>query len=72
MRLDSLLQDAEFWRARAELTRSLVQAIDDQDAQAILLEVAAGYDRLAKHAGNLVRTSGRAGDAPAATRIVEA
>jgi len=63
MRLNSLLWDSEFWQARAELTRSLVQAIDDPEAREILLRVAAEYDRLAKHAECLVQTSGHAGGA---------
>jgi hypothetical protein len=69
MRLNSLLQDADFWCARAELTRSLIQGIDDPEARAILLRVAAEYDRLAKHAEELVQTSGHPvgaeGDRPA-------
>ena len=69
MRLNSLLQDAEFWRARAEQTRSLVQGIVDLKASAILLRVAAEYDRLAKYAEDLVQRGGHAlgseGDCPA-------
>jgi hypothetical protein len=50
MQLDGLLKDAEHWRARAEQTRSLVRLISDREAGAILLRVAAEYERLAEHA----------------------
>jgi hypothetical protein len=54
MRLDSLLKDAEHWRARAEQTRSLVRHINDREAGAILLRVAAEYERLVEHAEELM------------------
>jgi hypothetical protein len=54
MQLDSLLKDAEHWRARAEQTRSLVRHINDREASAILLRVAAEYERLAEHAEKLM------------------
>ena len=53
MQLDSLLKDAEHWRARAEQARSLVRHIKDREASAILLRVAAEYERLAEHAEKL-------------------
>jgi hypothetical protein len=53
MQLDCLLKDAEHWRARAEQTRSLVRHINDREAGAILLRVAAEYERLAEHAEEL-------------------
>jgi hypothetical protein len=53
MQLDSLLKDAEHWRSRAEQTRSLVRQINDHEAGAILLRVAAEYERLAEHAEEL-------------------
>ena len=53
MQLDSLLKDAEHWRARAEQARSLVRHINDREASAILLRVAAEYERLAEQAEKL-------------------
>ena len=55
MRLDSLLKDAEHWRARAEQTRCLVRHINDREAGAILLRAAAEYERLVEHAEELTR-----------------
>jgi hypothetical protein len=53
MQLDCLVKDAEHWRARAEQTRSLVRHINDREAGAILLRVAAEYERLAERAEEL-------------------
>ena len=53
MRLNALLRDSDFWCARAEQTRSLAQQIDDPVGGAILLKIAAEYDRLARHAEEL-------------------
>lgn len=62
MRLNDLLKDIEFWRARAEQTRALAQQIDDPEARAILLRIAAEYEQLANHAEELNRlaSTGRA------------
>jgi hypothetical protein len=57
MRLNALLRDSDFWCARAEQTRSLAQQIDDPVGGAILLKIAAEYDRPARHAEELAERS---------------
>ena len=44
------LRTPEHWRRRAEEARSLAEQMDDPDAKASMLEIAAGYERLAGNA----------------------
>ena len=45
----------QLWHARAEQTRALAQQIDDPQARANLLRIAADYEQLANHAEELNR-----------------
>ena len=41
---------AKHWRDRAEETRAVAEQLDDPEARRIMLEIAAGYERLAERA----------------------
>ena len=42
-----LRDNAEYWRSRAEETRTMADAVSDPEAKRILLGIADGYDWLA-------------------------
>jgi hypothetical protein len=46
-----LLDDPEHWYLRATEARSQAERLFDPDARRIMLEIAAGYEELARHAG---------------------
>jgi hypothetical protein len=46
----SLINEPEYWRARAEEIRALADDMKNPDAQKTMLKVADDYDRLAKRA----------------------
>jgi hypothetical protein len=45
-----LRDNAEYWRSRAEETRTIADAVSDPEAKRILLGIADGYDWLAESA----------------------
>ena len=47
---DSVINSARHWRMRGEETRTLAEAANEPMVRAILLRLAADYDRLAKWA----------------------
>jgi hypothetical protein len=47
---ESLINNPEHWRSRAEEARAIASDLNDPETQRIMLEVAKGYDRLAEHA----------------------
>lgn len=48
----SVIRSAAHWRMRAKETRTLAQDAMSPTARAMMLRIAADYDRLAKHAGD--------------------
>ena len=46
----SLLNDASYWRSRAEAMRSVAKVLRRENSQAIALRIADDYDRLAEQA----------------------
>ena len=48
----TLFKNPEHWRQRAEEARILAQLLADQDAKHIMLNIASGYDTLAKRAAD--------------------
>jgi hypothetical protein len=52
--LASVFRGASHWRMRAEEMRTIAEETRDSTARAMMLRIAADYDRLAKHAdGNI-------------------
>jgi len=49
--------DPQYWRERAEETRTYADVVSDAEARRLLLGVAKSYDRLAEHAEAMRRTS---------------
>lgn len=45
-----LLSNPQYWRARAEETRTLADSLTDKESKQIMLGVAKDYDRLAQRA----------------------
>lgn len=50
MPMPDVLSDPEHWRERAEESRVIADLLSDAKARAILIEIAAGYERLAQNA----------------------
>ena len=46
----ALINDPAHWRDRAEEARRIAEEMVDPDAKRMMLNIAAGYDRLAQHA----------------------
>ena len=46
----ALINDPSHWRDRAEEARRIAEDMADKEAQRMMLNIAAGYDRLAQHA----------------------
>jgi hypothetical protein len=44
------VDDPSHWRARAEEARTLADEMHDEASRRMMLEIAEGYERLAKHA----------------------
>ena len=44
------IDDPNYWRSRAEEARTMPEQMNDPDAKRTLLDIAAGYDRLALRA----------------------
>jgi hypothetical protein len=45
-----LVDNPEYWRARAEETRTLAESLNDKEARKIMLGIAKDYDRMADRA----------------------
>ena len=50
MQLRPIIYDASHWRDRAEEARRMAKQIEDPSARDAMLQVAAGYERLAERA----------------------
>jgi hypothetical protein len=46
----SNIDNAEYWRSRAEEARAIADMMDDPEAQRTMLGIADGYDRMAVRA----------------------
>jgi len=44
------INDPAYWRSRAEEARTIAEQIDEPDAKRTMLEIAAGYERMAVRA----------------------
>lgn len=53
------LNDPEHWRDRAEEARLRAEQLGDPEARRMMLEIAAGYERIAERAEQRLRDSGR-------------
>ena len=49
------VDDPAHWRGRAEGARTLADEMSDEISRAMMLEIAEGYERLAKHAEERAR-----------------
>jgi len=58
-----LMNDAAHWRARAEEARVHAEQICDPEARRMMLEIAAGYERIAERAEQRLCKKGEASDA---------
>jgi len=47
---ESVLDDPEHWRARAEEARSVAEQLSDPESKRTMLRIADDYERLAEHA----------------------
>jgi hypothetical protein len=47
--------DPDYWRNRADEARAIAGQFEDESARRIMLEIADGYDRLARHAAGQQR-----------------
>jgi len=50
-------RDGNHWRERAEEARTVGEALVDPDCRRMMLEVAADYEKLAKHADERAKTA---------------
>jgi DNA-binding ferritin-like protein len=48
----SLIDDAEYWRKRAEEARTLAEQMKDSHTQSLMLGIAEGYEKIAKWAAD--------------------
>jgi DNA-binding ferritin-like protein len=46
----SLIDDAEYWRKRAEEARALAEQMKDPHTQSLMLSIAESYEKIAKYA----------------------
>jgi len=47
---DSILDDPEHWRERAEEARTLADQLSDPESKRTMLRIAKDYERMAEHA----------------------
>jgi len=52
--IQTLLDDAEHWRSRAEETRTIAELMNDPETKRIMLDIADGYARLAEGAAERI------------------
>ena len=51
----ALMNDPDHWRSRAEEARCIAEDMGDAEAKRMMLGIAAGYEKLARHAeGRLI------------------
>jgi hypothetical protein len=50
----SLLEDPDYWRRRAEEARTIAEQMENPEAKQTMLEIAAGYDRMAQRAAERI------------------
>jgi hypothetical protein len=48
--MSGLVDNVEYWRGRAEETRTIAESIDDETPKNIMLGIAKDYDRMAERA----------------------
>jgi DNA-binding ferritin-like protein len=48
----SLIDDAEYWRKRAEEARTLAEQMKDSHTQSLMLGIAESYEKIAKWAAD--------------------
>jgi hypothetical protein len=48
--MTGLIDNVEYWRGRAEETRTIAESMDDEASKNIMLGIAKEYDRMAERA----------------------
>ena len=46
----SIINDPKHWRDRADEARAVAEALSDAEAKSLMLEIADGYERMARRA----------------------
>jgi len=46
------IDDPNYWRSRADEARAIADQLNDTDAKRTMLDIAAGYERMAARAAN--------------------
>ncbi len=65
--MSGTLYDVELWRQHAAEARALSRAVADEQTRRQALTVAAGFDRIAQLAGQLVASERMSGQQPASS-----
>jgi hypothetical protein len=56
-----LADNARYWRARAEETRTIAETLEDDPSREIMLGIAKDYERMARRAEERTRAKSRKG-----------